>query len=188
MRYFDLCDDMSTRMRRRWHIGEILLPDGTEPIFDDGVLLEDPRPLHADVYHVGHVLDFCHTTFNAPVTTKALADAIQSVAGADVQCLPLTISGQSGMMVLNALRVIRCVNEQHSEFEKYTEDDPVRPDKAGQYRSVTRLVLTKNAIPPDAHFFRVKDWLVVLIVSEAVKSVMERAGCNGAKFIELEMA
>jgi hypothetical protein len=42
-----------------------------------------------------------------------------------------------------------------------------------------------GAIPPDAHFFRVKDWEVGLIVSEVVKYAMERVGCVGAEFIAL---
>lgn len=188
MRYFQLFDDMSMRMRHRWHIGEIFLPDGTELWLARGIPLDDPRPLHAEVYHVGHVLDFCHTTFNAPIAKRELANAIKSVAGSDVQCIPITISGQSGMMVLNAVRVIRCVDEQRSEFQKFTEDDEVRPDLAGQYRSITKLVLDRSAIPPDAHFFRVKDWGVALIVSEAVKDAMERVGCFGAEFTELEVA
>jgi len=188
MRYFDLVDDMSMRMRGRWYIGEVLLPDGTEPELRGGIRLDDPRPLHASITHIGYVLEWCHTSFGVPIATKALADAIRSVVGPDVQCIPVTIGGQSGMMVLNALRVIRCVDEQRSEFQKFTEDDSVRPDLAGQYRSVSKLVLDKSAIPPDAHFFRIKDSWIELIVSEVVKNAMERVGCYGAEFVELEMA
>jgi len=110
------------------------------------------------------------------------------VAGADIQCIPVTIGGQSGIMVLNALRLIRCVDEQRSVFEKFTIDDPVRPDKAGQYRYFDKLVLDRRAIPPDAHFFRIDGWRIALIVSEVVKNAMERVGCYGAEFVELEMA
>ncbi len=188
MRYFDLCDDMSTRQRHRWHVGEIVLPDGTEPRLSAGMLLEDTRPLRADVYHVGHVLDFCHTTFGVPIATQELADAIKSIVKSDVQCIPITISGQVGRIVLNALRLIRCIDEQRSEFQKFTQDDPVRPDLAGHYRSVPKIVLQRSAIPADAQFFRIEYWEVVLVVSESVKTAMERVGCNGAKFIELEMA
>ena len=91
------------------------------------------------------------------------------------------------MMVLNALRRIRCINEEHSEFIKWTEQDH-RPDLAGKYRSVPKIVLDRKAIPRDAHFFRIEDWEVVLVVSEVIKDAMERVGCNGAEFIELEQA
>ncbi len=188
MRYFRLIDDMSMRMRRRWHVGDIFLPDGTEPRLRAGLPLDDTRPLHATVTHAGYVLDFCHTSFAVPIATKAVADVIHSIAGTDVQCIPVTISGQSGMLVLNAIRLIRCVDESRSEFQKFTVDDEVRPDLAGQYRYISNLVLDRHAIPPDAHFFRVKDWEVALIVSETVKDAMQRVGCYGAEFTELEMA
>jgi hypothetical protein len=188
MRYFQLIDDMSPRMRRRWHIGTVLLPDGTEPRLRKGIRLMDSRSLKAEVHHIGYILEFCTTSFAVPIATNELAHAIEAIVGQDIQCLPLTISGQTGMVILNALRVIRCVHEERSEFEKFTIDDPVRPDLAGQYSHIYKLVLGKNAIPPDAHFFRVKDWEVCLIVSETVKDAMERVGCYGAEFTELEMA
>ena len=187
MKYYDLTEDMSGRMRWRWHVGDILLPDGTEPLLDDGTRLDDPRPLHADVTHVGHVLDYCETSFGVPIATRTVADAVKSVAGSDVQCLPVSISGQTGMVVLNAVRVICCVNEQRSEFVKWTEHDE-RPDKLGQYHYISKLVLDRSRIPADAHFFRIKDWTVALIVSGVVKDAMERVGCYGAEFVELEMA
>jgi hypothetical protein len=88
------------------------------------------------------------------------------------------------MVVLNSLRVVRCLDEGRSEFIKWTEDDH-RADLAGQYRQVTKLVLERSAIPVDAHFFRIDGWLVALVVSEVVKDAMERVGCFGAKFIEV---
>lgn len=89
------------------------------------------------------------------------------------------------MMVLNALRMVRCIDESRSEFDKFTEDDPVRPDLAGQYSSVPKLIIDPKLIPPDAHFFRIQDWEVALLVSEAVKDAMERVGCVGATFTDV---
>ncbi|HRI65864.1 MAG TPA: double-CXXCG motif protein [Polyangium sp.] len=48
--------------------------------------------------------------------------------------------------------------------------------------------MDRRAIPRDAHIFRIKDWEVVLVVSESVKNAMERVGCYGAEFTELELA
>lgn len=187
MKYFDLTEDMSSRMRWRWHVGAVLLPDGSEPRLHAGLKLNDTRPLRADVTHAGRVLEFCLTSFAVPIATKALADAVCSIATSDVQCLPVAIGDQAGMFALNSIRLIRCLNEQHSEFIKWTEEDRV-PEKTGQYRQVTRLVLGREAIPQDAHFFRVDGWRIALIVSEAVKDAMVRVGCYGAAFTELEMA
>lgn len=174
-------------MRHRWHVGEIFLPDGREWL-TNGIQFDGAEPLRADVHHMGVVLDFCHTTFGVPIATKALADAVSSIVGKDIQCIPITISGQTGRIVLNTMRSIRCVDESRSEFQKFVINDEVRPDLAGQYRHISKLVLDRNAIPPDAHFFLVKDWEICLIVSETIKKVMERVGCYGAEFTELEMA
>jgi len=186
MKYFELAEDMSPRMRRRWHVGEILLPDGSEPRLHAGLKLNDTRPLHAEVTHAGRVLEYSLTSFAVPVATRAVADAVHGVAGSDVQCIPVTIGNQSEMVVLNCIRVVCCLNEHHSEFIKWTERDRV-PEKVGQYRQVTRLVLDLNAIPLNAHFFRIEGWRIALIISETVKTAMERVGCYGAKFTELEM-
>ncbi|HRI67498.1 MAG TPA: hypothetical protein PK156_24810 [Polyangium sp.] len=83
--------------------------------------------------------------------------------------------------------MIRCIDERRSEYLKWTKNDH-RADLAGHYRQVTKLVLDRKSIPPDAHFFRIEYWEVVLVVSETVKNAMERVGCYGAKFTELEMA
>lgn len=77
------------------------------------------------------------------------------------------------------------LDEARSEFIKWTEHDH-RADLAGEFRQVTKLVLARDTIPDDAHFFRIAGWEVALIVSEEVKSAMERVGCFGAEFIELE--
>lgn len=183
MKYFDLVDDMSSI--RRWHVGEVFMPDGSEPELIRGGRLEHTDPLRAEVHHIGYVLEFCLTSFGVPLATQTLSKTINSIVGPDVQCIPVSISGQSGMMVLNALRFICCVDERHSEFLKWTIHDH-RADLAGQYRQVTKLVLDRNAIPSDAHFFRIKDWEIALIVSETLKDAMEHVGCYGAKFIELE--
>ncbi len=188
MRYFLLDDDMSGRQRARWHVGEVFLPDGTEPWLSGGILLRDPRPLHAYVTHMGHVLDFCTTSFGVPIATQELANVIAALAVFDVQTIPVTISNQTGIVVLNSVRVIECVDEPRSKFEKYAPNDPVRPDKAGDYRYFEKLVLARQAVPHDAHFFRIKGYLIHIIVSETVKNAMERVGCYGAKFTELEMA
>jgi hypothetical protein len=168
----------------RWHIGEIRTSAGVEPLLDAGKRFDDGPPLFGELTSPGRHLDFFLTSFAVPVSSRAVAAAVSAVAGPDVQCIPVEIPGHPGMYVLNALRVLRCVDEQRSEFMKWTSQDH-RADLAGQYRQVTRLVLDPTSVPPDAHFFRVDGWLVALIVSEDVKRGIERAGCTGAKFIDV---
>ncbi len=119
-----------------------------------------------------------------PIARSLLATAIEGVADGDVQRLPLSAGDHDGFEVVNALRVIKCLDEGRSEFMKWTVNDH-RADFAGQYRMVTNLKVKSDAIPDGAHVFRMEGWLVALIVSETVKLAMENAGCFGAKFVEV---
>jgi len=168
----------------RWHLGEVRTLAGEEPRLRAGLHFNGADRLVAGVSRAGRVLDFCLTSFAVPVASAALARAVSEAADGDVQCLPVEVASQAGMVVLNAVRVVRCLDESNSEFIKWTAQDH-RADLAGQYRQVTKLILDEAAIPVDAHFFRVEGWLVALIVSEQVKDAMERAGCRGARFTEV---
>jgi hypothetical protein len=183
MQFFKLCDFLN--IRGRWHLGEITGPAGDEVDMDRGQRIEHTAPLQIEVTDLGEVLDFCLTSFNAPVCNAKLAAEIGAVAGDDVQVIPVEINEQKGMVALNAVRVVPCIDEARSEFIKWTEHDH-RADLAGEFRQVTKLVLARDTIPDDAHFFRIAGWEVALIVSEEVKAAMERIGCIGATFIELE--
>lgn len=181
-RFFRLRDDVT--IPGRWHIGELRLADGSVPLLDAGVRFNEHDPLIGTITHPGQVLDFGFTSFAVPLATRALAEAVVSAAGSDVQRIPVIIAGQAGIDVLNSVRVVSCVDEKKSEFTRWTAQDH-RADLAGQYRQMTKLVLDASAIPNEAHFFRVEGWLIALIVSEKVKIAMEAAGCRGAKFTEL---
>jgi hypothetical protein len=181
-RYHHLRDNML--IVGRWHLGEVRTSAGFEPELTSGISFRHEGPLMVEVTRPGLMLDFSLTSFGVPVATAALSCVVAMAAGVDVECLPLGISGQTGMMALNAVRVIRCIDEARSEFIKWTAQDH-RADLAGQYRQVTRLVIDPLLVPDDAHFFRLEGWLVGLIVSDAVKAAMERAGCLGAKFVDV---
>lgn len=183
--YFRLEDDIT--IPKRWHLGVASLNDGTEPRLRVGLRLETNETLSVPVTHPGRVLDFTLTSFAVPVMTKTLALSVNLTANEDVQLLPVTIAGHSGMFVFNVLRVVRCVDEAHSEFIKWTEHDH-RADLAGQYRQITKLVLNRNAIPSNAEVFRIEGSFVELMVSEAVKEAMERTGCLGAAFTEIPLS
>ena len=185
-RFYELYDDIMAR--GVCTIGDIRATSDIRPWNEtpagyglvDG-RVSDAESLIAEVTHPGKMLDFFRTSFAVPIASAHLANAIAAVAGPDVQCLPVRIGEQWGYQVLNALRVIKCIDEERSEFFKWTEQDH-RPDRAGQYRWVPRLLLDPALIPNDAHFFRIEGWLVALIVSETVKKTMEAVGCLGAEF------
>jgi hypothetical protein len=182
IRYFKLQDDLT--IPHRWHLGWASLADDSEPRLRVGLRFDSSEVPKIPVNHAGRALDFSLTSFGVPVATKALSDVVRVAAGSDVQCVPVEIAGQVCMVVLNSVRVVRCLDEKASEFIKWAKQDH-RADLAGQYRQITRLVLDTAMIPADARFFRMEGWPVQLVVSADVKEAMEAVGCFGAKFIEL---
>lgn len=74
-----------------------------------------------------------------------------------------------------------CVDESKSDFKKYAINDPVRPDRAGEYSAFFNLVIDPSKTE-GKHIFRVKKHLGAIIVSEEVKDRLEAAGITGAVF------
>lgn len=100
---------------------------------------------------------------------------------------PVVIEGQrtrGSYFVLIVETCVDCVGESRSEFERFERferDDPVRPDLAGQYRAFAKLALYGGKVG-SWHIFRLGGFGAALIVSEEVKSRLERAGVTDVIF------
>jgi hypothetical protein len=152
---------------------------------DDGIwTIEDPNiPIH----HDGPRLDFTLTSFGVPVVTDRLSHVIAASAGGEAQLIPCRVGGEPGFVIPHTLNRVKCVDEDRSVFEKWTTES-FRPDLAGQYCRVDKLVVRGDLIPSGANFFRIWGWEVLLIVSETMKQAMEAAGCHGAVFVPVELS
>lgn len=181
MRFFELEDDV--HVPGRWHLGEILAVDGTEPRLSAGIAYAGGE-LFGRIDQPGSELDFQLSSFAVPVSRARLAATIEGIAGPDIQRVPLTLKGHDGFEVLNALRTVACLDEGRSEFTKWTEKDR-RPDKVGHYRMVTRLRVDVGQVPRGVDIFRVEGWRVALIVSERMRAAMDAVGSRGARFVEV---
>lgn len=182
MKYFDLFDDVY--VPNRWHISEVRDNTGYEPAFVDGESLTIKPPLRARVGKAGRAPQFSLSSFGAPLVTTRLALAMAEVAGGDFQQFPVDIDGHDGIVALNAVRAIQCLDESKTEFVKWTTADH-RADLAGQYRTVSGLRILSDVIPKSTHLFRIYGWTVALIVSERLRDAMEAVGCEGAIFREV---
>jgi len=190
MRFYRIRDDLE--IRRRWRLGDVRMGAQLGLAFDSGAKFSpEGPPLSVGIAAPGGLpLDFTLTTLGVPILFNGVAHRIAAVAPLDVQLLPVwvdglrTSSGRTDFAVLNALRVVSCLDERRSEYLPWRENDH-RRDLVGEYRQVTRLVLNRSRIPDDAHVFRVEGWRIALIVSELVKRAIERFGCRGARFEEV---
>jgi hypothetical protein len=95
------------------------------------------------------------------------------------------IAGQPDQhFILNALRVIKCIDDEASEEVQYWTEEDGLPEKVGEYASVFGMRIDTTKVG-SAQMFRTWGWEVALIVSEDIKEAFERAGITGAKFKEV---
>ena len=197
MKYYEIYDNKY--IPGRWHLGMPLFADGEDEdagdpekreLFDtyrflEGRLLEIQSPIRLSVKPVGVALDFSHA-MGVPIVHRRVVSLFERLGlQKDVQFIPVEIEGQTEpWFILNALRIIRCIDDARCEEVLYWLPEDNRPDKLGQYRNVAGLKVDPEKLG-DAHIFRPWGWKVVLIVSEHVKSAMEAAGITGAKFLEV---
>ncbi|KFA87589.1 imm11 family protein [Archangium violaceum] len=197
-RYYKLYDDVY--IPGRWELDMPLFKDG-EPergreeddqreLFDiwrfkEGRVLEIDEPIRLSMKPAGLALEFSHA-IGVPVVHRRVVSLFERLGlQKDMQFIPVEIEGQTEpWFILNALRVIRCIDDARCEEVLYWLPEDNRPDKEGQYRNVAGLKVDPEKIG-DAHIFRPWGWKVVLIVSEHVKSAMESEGITGIKFLEV---
>jgi hypothetical protein len=179
-RYYRLLDDI--HFPNRWHLEAPRLQglDVLPSHFTTGSFFQQPVDVEV-MPDSGVPFDFTLAAFDVPVVSSRMAATISELVGEDVQMIAVSIPGHnSGYSILNALRLIPCLDESKSKFTKWKASDG-RPDKVGQYRMVVQLFIDPMRAG-NAHVFRIAGWDVPLIVSESVKHAVEEEGCLGVVF------
>lgn len=185
-RYFELKDDR--RSVTRWHLGGPVDEDGQEIDpwqFRQGrrVILEGVPRFPVQV--PGNALDFCWAAFAIPVVHERVVQLFERLGVQDVQFIPAKVAGHGGThFILNALRVIRCIDDERSEEVQYWKPEDAEPEKTGEYRSIIGLRI-HPAMVGDARIFRPWGWRIALIVSEDIHQSIEAEGISGVRFIEV---
>ncbi len=197
-RYFKLYDDMS--IPGRWDLRFPLFKDegdsgsreddDARELFDtwrfnEGNVLEIERPIRLTMKPAGIALEFSEA-MGTPIVHRRVVSLFERLGlQKEVQFIPVEVEGQmEPWFILNALRIIRCIDDARCEEVLSWQPEDNRPDKVGQYRNVAGLRVDPDKIG-DAHIFRPWGWKVVLIVSEYVKQAMEAEGITGIKFLEV---
>lgn len=186
-KYFDLTDDM--RLRGRWHLRSPINVLGHEVDpwqFRKGQYLEISDKVVFPVDPAGIALDFTLASFLIPVVHERVVTLFKHLGvDEDVQFIPSHIQGQArGYFILNALQIIRCIDDARCEEVDYWLPEDERPDKVGQYRNVVGMKIDPEKVG-GVNIFRPWGWRVALVVSERVKLAMEREGITGPKFTEV---
>jgi len=185
-RYFELMDDR--RSESRWHLGSPVDAQGQEIDpwqFKDGKVLElgcIPRfPL--DVR--GRPLDYCWAAFSIPVVHGRVVQLFARLDVREVQFIPVQVEGHDApYFILNALRIIRCIDDARCKRVSYWTPEDEQPEKVGEYRVVAGMRIDPTQVG-DARIFRPWGWPVALIISEDLKQALEAEGITGTRFVEV---
>lgn len=185
-RYYDLRDDR--RSQTRWHLGSPRDEHGQEIDpwqFFEGRFLELGGAPRIPLDVPGQPLDFCWAAFSIPVVHARFAQLFQRLGVQDVQFIPAQVETHVGpYFVLNALRVIRCIDDARCSEVEYWQPEDGQPERVGEYRFISGLRIDPTKVG-DTRIFRTWGWSIALVVSEDLKQAIEAESLSGARFIEV---
>jgi hypothetical protein len=183
-RFYDLMDDR--RSRTRWHLGGPVDEHGREIDpwqFKEGEKLELGCVPCFPLDIPGSPLDYCWAAFSIPVVHGRVVQLLDRLGVGDVQFIPARVEGYTEpYFILNALRIIRCIDDARCEEVRYWTAEDDRPDKLGEYRVVAGLCIDPMKVD-NARIFRPWGWKVALVISEDLKQAMEAEGITGTRFV-----
>ncbi|NVJ21872.1 MULTISPECIES: imm11 family protein [Myxococcus] len=185
-RFFKLTDDVY--LAGRWELGHPLDQEGQkieDPWrFRSGHPTESTERIQIPVKHPGKPLDYSHAAFSLPVIHAKAAPLFTALAPDDVQLFPVELDSPEQHFILNATRLVKCIDDTASEEVRYWTPEDGLPEKVGTYASVAGMRIDPIQVG-SAKVFRTWGWTVALVVSEEIKEAMERAGITGAKFTDV---
>ncbi|WP_343213376.1 imm11 family protein [Archangium violaceum] len=185
-RYFELMDDRQSHSR--WHLGSPVDEQGQEIDpwqFKKGQVLDLEGVPCFPLQIPGRALDYCWAAFSIPVVHERVVHLFEQLGVREVQFIPARVEAhEEPYFILNALRIIRCIDDARCAEVRYWKPEDNRPDKLGEYRVVSRLRIDPAKVG-DARVFRPWGWRVALIISEDLKQAMEAEGLTGTRFVEV---
>ncbi|MFL5354734.1 imm11 family protein [Archangium sp.] len=185
-RFYDLTDDL--RVPERWHLRHPVDEHGQkiDPWqFTEGRWLEPQGTIRFPVKPDGVELEFTEASVSTPVVHGRVVQLFERLGVQDVQFLPVQVDGHAGpWFILNALRVIRCIDEPRCREVRHFQPEDGQPEKVGWYRVVSGMRIDPTKVG-EARIFRPWGWTGALIVSEDLKQALEREGITGPRFTEV---
>ncbi|MDP1917893.1 MAG: hypothetical protein Q8L14_16735 [Myxococcales bacterium] len=178
-RYFKIKDDL----RERWFLGDAVDADGVEIDSNCFHILSPRPPMTFPVKHPGRPVAFTMGPFDLPVLRRDLAEKIANLAGSHVRLVDALIEGHAGEYSVLRVELADVMDLNLSKLRRWVPADGV-PELVGEVEDVEKLVLDPVKVA-GLHCFRVKEWEVVLVVSEQAAQAL--SGCSGIKLVELPL-
>jgi hypothetical protein len=185
-RYYELRDDVYHP--GRWHLRHPVDEHGQKINpwqFTEGLRLERQGVIRFPVRPDGVELDFSWASFSIPLVNNRVVQCIERLGIQEVQFLPVEVDHHTGpWFILNALRILRCIDDARCAEVQYFRPEDGQPEKVGEYKYVRGLRIDP-ARAEGAPLFRPWGWPEALIVSEDLKEALEREGITGTRFTEV---
>jgi hypothetical protein len=184
-KYYELEDNLYHP--GRWHLRNPVDEHGqliNSWQFFEGRRLDLQETTRFPVKPDGVELDFCLAGVSVPVVNSRVVQVFELLGIQEVQFLPVQVEKHVGpYFILNALRILRSIDEPRCAEVQYWEPKHGQPEKVGEYRYVRGMRIDPTKVE-GARIFRPWGWTLTLVVSEDLKEALEREGLTGTKFTE----
>jgi hypothetical protein len=191
MKYYYLHDDIFSPnvVQGRWHLSEFKYIENWKFLRPTAEIME-PRTWLVDVYQDGVETDFSlNGPSGSPIVSERLRNALLDLPEFQIPYKrtviePVSIDNKKtseNYYVMITQDRFYCVDEERSDFQKFTENDSVRPDLAGKYRAFFNLIIDPKKVGK-SNIFRVEGAESILIVTEEFKKRYDEIGATGAVF------
>lgn len=184
MDYYRLLYDADTPIKT-WKLGNVISKNNNSVW--DYISVKNTikdKELTITIRKKGVPTDFSMADFEVLVVNEKVKNLLSEN---EVQFIPTTIQSLSGIeqhYLIYIKNECDCIDEENSTFDKFQVNDPIRPDKAGQYKTIYNMVVKPEGTQ-NLNIFRVKGYNVAVIISEVLKQKLEELNVTGVTYKKL---
>jgi hypothetical protein len=186
MRYYKIVHDINVPLR--WYLGDIRGLNNWIFIHDYSHNRHVPKDLEVELYKYGNEMDFSFTgAYGIPIVSEDVKKCmveVQNIAFVPVDIDNKTVNKNYYVLIIN--KILDCVDELRSVFEKFAENDPIRPDKSGEFRYFYTLKIDTSKIHAESEkIFRLGRFNQAIIIDSDLKKKFEMINIAGILYEEV---
>lgn len=146
-------------------------------------LLVNPAPVPCRVAHPGTRTDYeADALTTVPIVSDRLGKLLAEICPDAIQLIPAELDAPGSWWVVNILPLVDSIDYANSLIKFH---DMKHPRKPGKPAGILRLIVRREISFP--HIFRVKDFTVSVVVSEAIKNRCQDERMINMRFIPATM-
>jgi len=175
--FYSLNDDIN--FPDRWYLGDVINVDNWSLL----KFVDTNKTYQVKIYQLGQQMDFSQNeAYGVCIVSEKFKQALAGIPDVNFAKAEVVDSEvDTEYYIMSVPSVVKCIDEERSEFQKFEVNDPVRPDKAGEYRGFFKMVVNRQACESNS-VFRVAGFDIEIIVSSEIKKALEKENVTGLKF------